>query len=118
MLEQSGTAEIKEVAVSSCSEDLKVGDIPGNTSYEVYVYQAVTDGTVEVSWRIGQEWNMEESTVSEVVKTYAVSEEGANIEEIPDVEPVSGDCTADGVFNIADVVMLQKYLACAGKMTD
>lgn len=31
---------------------------------------------------------------------------------------VVGDANADGVFNVADVVMLQKWLLCAGDLTD
>jgi len=34
------------------------------------------------------------------------------------LEPVRGDVNADGEFGIADVVMLQKWLLCAGDITD
>lgn len=33
-------------------------------------------------------------------------------------DKVLGDVNADGVFNVADVVMMQKWLLCAGKLTD
>lgn len=33
-------------------------------------------------------------------------------------ETVIGDVNADGVFNVADVVMMQKWLVCAGEITD
>ena len=38
----------------------------------------------------------------------------------PDPEPdtVQGDVNADGAFDLADVVMLQKWLICAGDLTD
>ncbi|WP_298481764.1 carbohydrate-binding protein [uncultured Ruminococcus sp.] len=33
-------------------------------------------------------------------------------------EMVKGDVNADGVFDVADVVMMQKWLLCAGELTD
>lgn len=33
-------------------------------------------------------------------------------------EEVSGDVNADGIFNVADVVMMQKWLVCNGELTD
>lgn len=34
------------------------------------------------------------------------------------VETASGDVNADGIFSLADLVMTQKFLLCAGNMTD
>ena len=31
---------------------------------------------------------------------------------------VDGDVNADGVFNVVDVVMMQKWLLCSGDLTD
>ncbi|MBQ8011754.1 MAG: glycoside hydrolase family 9 protein, partial [Oscillospiraceae bacterium] len=33
-------------------------------------------------------------------------------------KPVQGDVNSDGRLNVADIVMLQKYLLCAGEITD
>ena len=33
-------------------------------------------------------------------------------------ETVIGDVNADGVFNVADVVMMQKWLLCSDDLTD
>jgi len=33
-------------------------------------------------------------------------------------DEIVGDVNADGVFNVADVVMMQKWLLCAGELTD
>ena len=33
-------------------------------------------------------------------------------------EPVYGDCNYDGEFNVADAVMLNKYLLGSGNLTD
>lgn len=33
-------------------------------------------------------------------------------------KPISGDVNADGMFDIADIVMMQKWLLCAGELTD
>lgn len=34
------------------------------------------------------------------------------------VPAVTGDVNADGVFNVADIVMMQKWLICTGELTD
>lgn len=39
-------------------------------------------------------------------------------EEITDTETILGDVTADGRFDLADVVAMQKYLLCAGTLND
>lgn len=33
-------------------------------------------------------------------------------------EGLSGDVNSDGIFNVADIVMMQKWLLCAGDLTD
>lgn len=72
IMEQNGTAKIEKVATSS-SIRKTVGPSPiGNTSHKVCVYQAVSDGTVDISWKIGQEWALDNSTVSNVEKKYEV----------------------------------------------
>lgn len=74
IMEQNGTAEIEQAAISECSEKSIEETAAGNTSYNVYVYQAVSDGTVDVSWKVGQEWNLENSLVSNVEKKYEVKD--------------------------------------------
>lgn len=72
VMEQNGTARIEQIAVSSCGEKTIEVAPPGTTSHNVYIYQAVSDGTVDISWKIGQEWNLDNSIDSNVEKKYEV----------------------------------------------
>ncbi len=74
IMEQNGTAEIEQAAISECSEKSIEETAAGNTSYNVYVYQAVSDGTVDVSWKVGQEWDLDNSLVSNVEKKYEIKD--------------------------------------------
>ncbi len=74
IMEQNGTAEIKQTAISGCSERSLEMPAAGNTSYNIYVYQAVSDGTVDVSWKVGQEWNLENSLVSNIENKYEIKD--------------------------------------------
>lgn len=73
ILEQYGTAEIEQVAISGCGERTIEEKAAGTTSYDVFIYQAVSDGTVDISWKIGQEWDLENTTVSNTEKKYEVN---------------------------------------------
>lgn len=74
IMEQNGTAEIEQAAISECSEKSIEETAAGNTSYNIYVYQAVSDGTVDVSWKVGQEWNLENSLVSNIENKYEIKD--------------------------------------------
>ncbi len=113
-MEQNGTAELVQIAEISC---VKVdAQLPpsGGTSQMVYVYEAVSDGTVDVTWKVGREWDLENTTVSSVSKQYTVTENGAVIAERSGVK---GDCNADGKCSVLDTIMLQKYLFGKGELT-
>lgn len=74
VMKQNGTAKIKQIAKTDCSKKTVESTPAGNTSQNVYVYQAVSDGTVDISWKIGQEWNLDESVVSDIEKKYEVKD--------------------------------------------
>ncbi|MCI7805348.1 MAG: dockerin type I repeat-containing protein [Oscillospiraceae bacterium] len=82
IMEQNGTAEIKQIAESDCTEKVAYTEVCGTPTYSVVVYQPVSDGTVDISWKIGYEWDLENSTISEINKSYEVSENGTVITEI------------------------------------
>ncbi len=113
-MEQNGTAEFVQIAEIPCVRLDTQPAVSGSTSQMVYVYEAVSDGTVDVTWRVGREWDLENSTVSSVSKQYTVTENGAVISEQSDL---MGDCNTDGKLSIIDSIMLQKYLLCTGNLT-
>ncbi len=113
-MEQNGTAELVQIAEIPCSRVDAQPAVSGSTSQMVYVYEAVSDGTVDVTWRVGREWDLENSTVSSTSKQYIVTENGAVIRERSDLK---GDCNADGKFSVLDTIMLQKYLFGKGELT-
>lgn len=82
VMEQNGTAEIKQIAESDCTEKVAYTEVAGAPIYSVVVYQPVSDGTVDISWKIGYEWDLENTTTSEINKSYEVSENGTVITEI------------------------------------
>lgn len=107
IMEQNGTAEIKQIAESDCTEKVAYTEVCGTPTYSVVVYQPVSDGTVDISWKIGYEWDLENSTISEINKSYEVSENGTNITDI--TTPVKGDVNNDSLFDASDVKMLRKW---------
>lgn len=107
IMEQNGTAEIKQIAESDCTEKVAYTEVCGTPTYSVVVYQPVSDGTVDISWKIGYEWDLENSTISEINKSYEVSENGTNITDI--TTPVKGDVNNDSLFDASDVKLFQKW---------
>ncbi len=87
IMEQNGTAKIEKVAISSCGEKTPEVAPVGSPSHNVYVYQAVSDGTVDISWKIGQEWDLDNSTVSNVEKKYEVKDNVITDITDNDIEP-------------------------------
>jgi hypothetical protein len=69
---------------------------------------------VDVTWRVGREWDLENSTISSISKQYIVTENGAVIRERSEIK---GDCNADGTFSVLDTIMLQQYLFSKGSLT-
>lgn len=82
VMEQNGTAEIKQITESECTEVVAHTEVCGGLTHSVMVYQPVSDGTVDISWKIGYEWDLENTTKSEIKKSYEVSENGTVITEI------------------------------------
>lgn len=110
ILEQLGTAEIKEVKEYNISSDEPIP--PGSQSHAVYVYEAVSAGTVKVTISQGRPWDPEQTKNVRDVGYYKIGED-MSVEEIDESEfsePVKGDVNADGKLNAADAVMLQKWL--------
>lgn len=110
ILEQLGTAEIKETEHYSIETDEPLP--AGTPSNDVFIYEAVTPGTIKVTISQGRPWNLEESKQIKKIGYYEISDD-LNIEEIEEndfIEPVKGDVNADGVLNIVDIVLLQKWL--------
>lgn len=113
-MEQNGTAELVQIAEIPCVRLDAQPAVSGSTSQMVYVYEAVSDGTVDVTWRVGREWDLENSTISSISKQYIVTENGAVIRERSEIK---GDCNADGTFSVLDTIMLQQYLFGKGSLT-
>lgn len=117
VLQQLGTAEIKEVkqySVYNGDEPLP----PGSTSHVVYVYKAVSPGTVKVTWMQGQPWYWDESKEERGLDYFEIDDELSirTIEKEDFILTVRGDANGDGVFDIADAVMLQKWLLCGDEL--
>lgn len=110
ILEQLGTAEIKKVKEYSISSDEPLP--PGSQSHVVYVYEAISAGTIKVTISQGRPWDSEQTKNVKDVGYYKIDESMSIIEidESEFTEPVKGDVNADGKFSVADVVLLQKWL--------
>ena len=107
-LTQKGNVHVEEVISSSIrKEDLW----EGGTTHVVNVYQPDADGTVQLTWTVGREWEPEDP-VSVIEKAFTVSDFGETIREtegfVP--APVQGDVNGDGRLNVLDVVAVQKWL--------
>lgn len=112
-MDQDGTAVLEKVTTSQCSKLYAHDLFAGETSYFIDVYQPVSDGTVDVTWRVKLldfEWNPDNPNT--VRKKYEVSENGSVITDVTNGR-VMGDVNIDGEFSIADVLLLQKWLLAA-----
>ena len=76
-MEQSGDGAIKEALRSSCSP-FELDPLEGNSSPAVIVYQAVSDGSLDVSWSIGQQWS-DDPPFAETNGSYEIKENGTVI---------------------------------------
>jgi hypothetical protein len=112
ILQQLGTAEIEKVKGYSIATDEVLP--PGSPSKIVYVYEAKSAGTVKVTISQGRP---SDETSQQVKDTgYYQIDDSMSIVEIDEsefTEPVKGDCNLDGVFNVSDVVLFQKWLVAA-----
>lgn len=107
---QSGTAVVEEVRHYSISA-VEIMPGVGGMGHEIRVYKVTRPGMLQLSFT--QQQGMNEASANETVESYYVDEEG-NLNEIDDGQftpPVFGDCNMDIQFDIADAVMLFKYLS-------
>ena len=107
MVKQYGTAEIKEYRQYSVSDGI-VG-AGGGAAKIVSIYEAVTAGTLRLSFAAGRSWeNIPDE--KKIIRNYIISEDFTitETEEIADV--IKGDVNGDFEFNITDAVVLQKWL--------
>ena len=114
-MEQHGTAQIEEVLEQRCSY-IETNAWDGNSAPVIKVYKAVTDGTVEITWTTGREWDKSAPPEKTDTRTFSVSEDGKHIQDVTGVytaTDVPGDVNADGTFSVLDVVTLQKWLCPA-----
>ena len=99
--------EIKEYRQYSASDGI-VG-AGGGAAKIVSIYEAVTAGTLRLSFAAGRSWeNIPDE--KKIIRNYIISEDFTitETEEIADV--IKGDVNGDFEFNIADAVVLQKWL--------
>ncbi len=115
-MEQNGTAEIEAYLTSTCTNVGMMENPPGSSEYYAIAYKAKTDGTTDVTWKVGRAWDSEGVADSLTEKTYEISENGTVIKDVTGQEPsptpesVAGDINADGELNVLDVVTLQKWV--------
>lgn len=117
VMEQLGTAEIKEAFKYNIKTDEPLP--PGSSSTEVIVYEAVSSGTVKVTISQGRVWEWEQSHQVKDLSFYEVNADMTvtKINEEDFVAPVRGDANGDGIFSIADFLMLEKWLLGEGELT-
>lgn len=107
IMEQTGTAEIKKIKEYSITTDEPLPT--GSTSHVVYVYEAVSAGTIEVTISQGRTWDPNSPKNVKSSEKYNVDED-LTITPIKKSNVVKGDVNDDGSFNVSDVVLFQKWL--------
>ena len=108
IVEQSGTAVIKEYKNYTISEGLT--GLGGSSAKSAYIYEAVTPGTVKVSFTAGRPWDNDNNDSQKNIVNYEVSEDLTITETNEFNNAVKGDVNGDWVFSISDVVLFQKWL--------
>ena len=115
-MEQNGTAEIEAYLTSTCTNVGMMENPPGSSEYYAIAYKAKTDGTTDVTWKVGRAWDPEGVADSLTEKSYEISENGTVIQDVTGQEPspaplsVAGDINGDGALNVLDLVTLQKWV--------
>lgn len=117
IMEQAGTAEIKKVKEYSITTDEPLP--PGSKSYVVYVYEAVSAGTVEITISQGRTWDSNAPKDIKSTGFYKVDNDMTiTVTDKLDVDNFKkGDVNMDGAFNVSDVVLLQKWLLAVPDVT-
>lgn len=83
VMEQMGTAEIQKIKQYDIASDEPMP--PGSESHTVIVYEAVSEGTVKLSWSQGCPWQWEESK-TEISLNYFTVNEDLSVNEISEEE--------------------------------
>lgn len=119
-LEQSGTTELREICHYNVALSKPFDFVAGEMGHVVIVYEPVSPGSIKATWLQGQPWDMW-GNVEEVETSCFEIQEDLSIQEIQEnqfTDPVQNDITGDGVFDILDVITLQKWLLGEGKLTN
>lgn len=111
IVEQSGKAVIKEYTNYTISQGLT--GFAGDSAKSVYIYEAVTPGTVKVSFTAGRPWDNDNNDSRKNIGNYEVGEDLTITETNEFTNTVKGDVNGNGEFSISDVVLLQKWLLAA-----
>lgn len=114
-IEQYGTGSFEPVMWYEITEDSVLPLLDGSSSKTIRVLKPITPGIVKIVFTQAQPWENGQ-VLSEIVKYYLISEEG-DITEISEDDFKLGDCNLDGDFNMADLVMLQKWILGSDDIT-
>lgn len=106
ILEQTGSAQIQltQKYEFSFRENGEFAD--GDPIYSIFVYEAITSGTMEVTISQGRVWSHDAPREVKSSGRYAVDEDLT----ITQIKSVPGDVNGDGMLNSADVVLFQKWI--------
>lgn len=114
---QGGSARLEEILDYDVS---KTAIMPpaGGQGHNVRVYKVLTPGNLKISFSQERSWEEKGESVSSDVEYYKVGKDGT-FTEIDPFEPstLPGDCNGDGFLDLADVIMLMRYLTGTGTLT-
>ncbi|MDE6034591.1 MAG: dockerin type I repeat-containing protein [Ruminococcus sp.] len=111
VFKQNGMSKLECIAGDYLDGTQLTVSPPGTRSKVIRAYKPITSGTVKVTFQEALPWQTDDA-IDIIEKSYSIDDDG-NITEIDgnDVTLLSmGDCNLDGLFNVSDVVMLQKWL--------
>ncbi|MDE7121602.1 MAG: dockerin type I repeat-containing protein [Oscillospiraceae bacterium] len=109
---QSGTTELREIRRYNIAVSREFA-LDGGTGHTVIVYAPVSAGSVKATWLQERPWETW-GNAEEVGTVCFEIQEDLSVQEIKEnqfAEPVQNDITGDGVFDILDVITLQKWLS-------
>lgn len=113
---QGGSARLEEILDYDITRAAVVPPV-GGQGHNVRVYKVLTPGKLKISFTQKQRWEGGDTLESDD-NYYEVTEDGIFTEIDPFVpSTLPGDCNGDGFLDIADVVMLMRYLAGTGTLT-
>ncbi|MDE6088439.1 MAG: dockerin type I repeat-containing protein, partial [Oscillospiraceae bacterium] len=116
---QSGTTELREVRRYNIAVSREFA-LDGGTGHVVIVYEPVSAGSVKATWLQERPWETW-GNAEEIETAYFEIQEDLSIQEIQEnqfTDPVQNDITGDGVFDILDLIALQKWLLGKGELAN